>query len=810
MTTGKVFIIRDAAGERRLDESALPFGVGHGEEAHLRLPGDGEGARAWIAFDRGHAFLQVDEGEAGLFHNRRHLSGSAWLKSGDIVQVGGAVLRWQVDGDQVFIDIEIDHAVMPAIRPPSEPPPVEPLPAPRLDEPLPHVADAPRRPTSPWLVRGLIAGAVLVALLAAFVLLATPFEVDIQPPPDARSVDGFPPPFRFGGRVMALPGEYRVRASKAGYLPLDATLDVRSGEFQRHEFRMVELPGWLALDVRPDVPVRVWDGGTEIVAAADGRFALQPGTHALRVEAGRYLPATLAIEVPGRDREVAATLELTPAWADVTLASTPAGARIELDGDTIGQTPASFEVLGGEHELTLSREGFKPWQQRLQAEPGVARDLGEITLEPLDGELDLGSDPPGATVTLNGAYIGTTPLRVALKPGVGHELKLSKAGRQGRTLSVTLESGRTRSENVALAAEFGVVFLSADPADAELFIDGQAAGPATKRLNLPTRTHRIEVRKPGYVTERLEITPRVGVAQRIAVELKTAEQIETERREAARVARKTTADGQTLHLFEPSAPFEMGAPRREAGRRANESERLVALTRPYFLAEKEVSNAQFKAFKAAHDSGMAEGQSLSRPEQPVVNVSWDDAARYCNWLSAKEGLPAAYQEVGGHMQPVVPMTTGYRLPSEAEWAYAARVAGRAQASRYAWGDSFPPPSGSGNWADKRIDDVFAVTVPDYDDGFRVSAPVGSFRPNPAGLYDLGGNVAEWTNDWYALYPGEAATLVENPTGPPTGEHHVVRDTGWKHGSISELRLAYRDYSREPRNDLGFRVARHVY
>ena len=105
--------------------------------------------------------------------------------------------------------------------------------------------------------------------------------------------------------------------------------------------------------------------------------------------------------------------------------------------------------------------------------------------------------------------------------------------------------------------------------------------------------------------------------------------------------------------------------------------------------------------------------------------------------------------------------------------------------------------------------MLAVTVPGYDDGYRVSAPVGSF-PAHAGFYDLGGNVAEWTGDYYSIGPGEAKKTVKNPLGPKTGEHRIVKDVGWKHGSAGELRLAYRDYSNKPRTDLGFRIARYAY
>jgi formylglycine-generating enzyme required for sulfatase activity len=116
---------------------------------------------------------------------------------------------------------------------------------------------------------------------------------------------------------------------------------------------------------------------------------------------------------------------------------------------------------------------------------------------------------------------------------------------------------------------------------------------------------------------------------------------------------------------------------------------------------------------------------------------------------------------------------------------------------------------AGNFADARIADTLAHVVPGYDDGYRGPAPVGSFAAHPLGFHDLGGNVAEWINDYYAVYPGMAEQAVKDPAGPASGDHRVVRDASWRHGSVTELRLSYRDYSRTPRPDLGFRIARYA-
>jgi formylglycine-generating enzyme required for sulfatase activity len=97
----------------------------------------------------------------------------------------------------------------------------------------------------------------------------------------------------------------------------------------------------------------------------------------------------------------------------------------------------------------------------------------------------------------------------------------------------------------------------------------------------------------------------------------------------------------------------------------------------------------------------------------------------------------------------------------------------------------------------------------YDDGYPATSPPGKFTPNALGLYDMGGNVAEWSHDYYSIYQYSARKQYLDPLGPAQGNHHVVRGSSWKHASISTLRLSYRDYSNKKRPDLGFRVCRYL-
>jgi formylglycine-generating enzyme required for sulfatase activity len=128
--------------------------------------------------------------------------------------------------------------------------------------------------------------------------------------------------------------------------------------------------------------------------------------------------------------------------------------------------------------------------------------------------------------------------------------------------------------------------------------------------------------------------------------------------------------------------------------------------------------------------------------------------------------------------------------------------------KYPWGDTLPLPAGAGNYGDRRAQPLLQSILPDYDDGYAVTANVGSFAPNALGLYDLGGNVAEWTTDLYVVQP-PASAVARDPLAGGPGNVHVMRGSSWRHASVTELRAAYRDYGEGKRDDLGFRIARYA-
>jgi len=267
-----------------------------------------------------------------------------------------------------------------------------------------------------------------------------------------------------------------------------------------------------------------------------------------------------------------------------------------------------------------------------------------------------------------------------------------------------------------------------------------------------------------------------------------------------------TSLGHAMKLFR-GGEFALGSNRREPGRAANEILRPVALSRLFYLSTTEVTNAQYRLFEASHNSGQVKGNSLNRDKQPVVKVSWQQAALFCNWLSREEGLPEFYQESGGVISGFNPTATGYRLPTEAEWAFAARYS-EDGLLRYPWGDAYPPPAIYENYADTSAAYITGRHINNYTDNSTVSANVGSYRANHHGLFDMGGNVSEWIHNIYTLEAANGVTVTD-PLGAQQGANYTIRGGSWALGKLSQVRLAYRDYGERGRDDVGFRLARYA-
>jgi WD40 repeat protein/formylglycine-generating enzyme required for sulfatase activity len=231
----------------------------------------------------------------------------------------------------------------------------------------------------------------------------------------------------------------------------------------------------------------------------------------------------------------------------------------------------------------------------------------------------------------------------------------------------------------------------------------------------------------------------------------------------------TNSLGMTFSYI-PAGNFEMGSPATEAGRAANETQHKVTITQSFLLGATPVTVGQFSVF--AKESGyqtQAErngwgfawdgttfrrkaGASWRNPgfpqtdDHPVVEISWNDAVAFSDWLSDKERIT-------------------YRLPTEAQWEYACRAG---STTAYPWGANVSDAKAFANLPDMALNRLNpSIHFLPWDDGSAFTSPVGKFKPNAFGLYDMVGNVREWCSDVFAPYTDSATS---DPQGPPAQQN----------------------------------------
>jgi len=665
------------------------------------------------------------------------------------------------------------------------------------------------------------AAAVTLALcLLTYLMSAISAQIEIQPSALKQlsvEVDGLLT-FKTGERFLLLPGEHNIHLRADGFQDHTETLTIPSGGSFVHSVTLTPLPGHLTVNVLADTAnhpqttqgIKATVSIDEVVVGNTGEEIrdIAAGTHQLSIHSPRYQTHTQTIDINGQDQSQQLAITLQPNWTNVQINSTPVGAKVFSDQQLLGTTPLNAELLAGKHQLLVKLEGHKSWQQTLRVDAGEPQTLPNITLSPADGLVAVSSSPSGASVTVDGQYQGQTPISINLAPDQSYRFTLFKDGfeAQHRSLTVTKSSTEINPQTLAvtLGASLGDIIIQATPSDALLYVDGRLMGRANRQLTLPARQHNVSIRKAGYASHDAKILPRPELAQTLNVSLLTIDQDRWKK-----IPRRyTSGSGQALLLFRPNVSFSMGASRRQQGRRSNEVQRQVKLERGFYLSEAPISNAQYRQFDRFHSSGHVKGNSLNGEHYPVVNITWDKAAAYCNWLSAQEKLTPFYNETKGTITGFNTQATGYRLPTEAEWSWGARYENGAMMT-FPWGKTLPPPAKSGNYGDRSAAELLGNILVSFDDGYKVTAPLKHFPPNSKQLYGFGGNTAEWVHDFYSIKTGLSLTTETDPSGPKQGDYHVIRGSGWAHSTMTELRLSFRDYHNQSRNDVGFRIARYA-
>jgi len=456
----------------------------------------------------------------------------------------------------------------------------------------------------------------------------------------------------------------------------------------------------------------------------------------------------------------------------------PTEVAVWIDGKESG-TSAS-QVTGippGEHEVVLKATGYFDQSQRVAFEAGKASVVQGVRLKKTTASLIVTmADPSEATVLVGGRERGRSGMSLAgIAPGTTTIVVRAPGYRERSQEVLFVADEEARVERVVLEPLPATITVTANIMGAEVLVDGQVVGETTGEddaFEVAPTAQQLEVRRSGYVSfvQRLSLRPG-GAAAVSATVSRAAVTGATNGGNSAAGGKEGCPTGYVL--IAPGT-FSMGSSPGEDGHEPGETQHTVTITRAFCMKTTEVTQGEWIDVKGRNPSYFKNCGS----DCPVEQVSWNDVVGYANALSRNEGLPECY--IGSTFAGL--SCIGYRLPTEAEWEYAAR--GGTTDARY-------------------LADRDSVAWSGANAG-GMTHPVSRKQPNAWGLYDMLGNVFEWTGDWFDAYSGAAT----DPTGAATGTGRVVRGGSWYFGA-SWARAATR--LSDPENSLynmhGFRLVR---
>ena len=806
MTT---IVIQEGNQTRKISSDDFPIKIGTDLNSDILIVGSlSLGIALIIDLIDDRLVLQKINPSVDTTVNDNEFSGNYWIKDGDELIVSNKRVQFKISANQIELNIEnvsLEEQPTQFQKRQSE--------------------SIFQNKTIQRIAIGLV---FLVGYFLFYLFTSKAVEINTIPADAKVSVSGgFFPHLKISGRFLLRPGEYRADYSRSGYFSNSLDIEINEEFSQVIDIKLKKTPGIVRFITQPDVVYELYlEGKFSPFICEDMEMyqeecrkrgfsfggPLEPGTRDVELRFEKYFPIKEQLIINGMGEEQEFIFDLKPAWADVEIDTKPSEAEIFIDGKNIGLTPLDLDIMEGQHTLEIKKNGFKNFTTEIavKAKENIVLELFNLSL--LDSKINIISNPKEASVNINSIYRGLTPLELELEPLVSHTISLAKPGFKSISENIVLKTQEEilNERNVAyvefereLKPIYGSISFLGTPG-AGLILEGEQIGVVPINLDLLSKKQLLLIKKEGYVTEELMINPTSGYEQTIEINLMTPEEAAL----AALPNKIQTSQGLEMRLIYPGNEFVMGAPRRDQGRKTNETERLVKITRPFYVGITETSNKEFREFEPKHTSGAEVFRELSNNMHPTVMVSWQQAVAYCNWLSTQESLEPAYKVNKGKYELTRPVSNGYRLLTEAEWEWLSRFNGGGGEQKYPWGDSMPVMEDSGNYADESAEVFMSNTLGKYWDGYPVTSPTGKFKANSLGVFDLGGNVAEWVNDYYSVYPRDLKNIESDPLGPLEGNSRMIKGSSWRHSSISALRYSFRDHAVTSRLDVGFRIARY--
>ena len=524
----------------------------------------------------------------------------------------------------------------------------------------------------------------------------------------------------------------------------------------------------------------VFDGNTiDLPVYNTGEYLvyMTEGSRQITIRHDNYVPLTVVFADYGIDKvESSNTYRLTVLTGGLNadqqaqgnflvMSVTPPTSRVIIDeGEpTAVKADGTLKTYlnNGHHRYRVEAEGYMPQSGTLSM--SGARQQITIALQSSKAALTVKTTTSGSKIYINEDYKGTDSWQGELTPGT----YLVEARKDGfRTASKTVTLAKQQTESITLPALqqiFGSMMVDYEPVDADVYLDNNLIGKSPNVFtNIAAGKHTIKIIKDGYSDYTGSVTIQENQQASISGSLTKNSVVSSSPSSISGTLVPITVNGVTFNMIKvDGGTFTMGATSEMTNPDNDENPTHQVTLSSYYIGETEVTQALWKAVMRKNPSNI-KGDNL-----PVENVSWEDCQTFIGKLNGLTGKR-------------------FRLPTEAEWEYAARGGNRSNHTQYSGGSM--------------IDDVARYGGNSGDKTHSVKTK----RPNELGLYDMSGNVWEWCQDWYGNYSSNAQT---NPTGPDSGSYRVNRGGSlYNDGRI--CRSSNRDYYSPGYrySILGFRLA----
>ena len=512
---------------------------------------------------------------------------------------------------------------------------------------------------------------------------------------------------------------------------------------------------------------------------------LKKGIYSYEVKSKNHISYKSKLEINKYADEILVPIIMQEVNKKLVINSEPNQASVFLNNVELGVTPLSVNLNTTSNNILIKKSEYKDNNIDYIVKNNNS---DQIIIKLIEDEdvINIKSIPSQASLFFNENYIGISPLKFKIQDkGI---LKVKKYGYVDDIINITKD---TKELNIVLTEDLSEVFISSDP-PSDVFLNEEYIGktPFTKKIQ--KIKHKISFKSKGFRTLNESFEPtkdKQNIIKKLLTE-KEASLLENKKYS------RTSIDGEII-LFEPGS-FLMGSSKKESRRDINEIMRSVKITKHFYISKNLITEEEYSLFKRSSKSNL-----------PVNNISWIDAAKFCNWLSSKEGFENFYEIRNDQIISFNMDSKGYRLPTEAEWEYIAK-SNTPEKYIYSWGSDRKITKLVGNIADVSTQGILSNFIDDYDDGYDERSPVGSFRSNQNEINDLTGNLSEWVNDFYSVEFVQQSKVFQDYIGPLAGTSHVIKGSNYYSSTPLQLGLSYRTYGNEPNDLVGFRIARWIY